>query len=54
MVEITLHKSTLSGTGNNYPNKRFKTDSQRVAFVVCGKFIDLGGVRKHRIALLTT
>ncbi|MGY5774472.1 hypothetical protein ACXHP8_22580 [Vibrio antiquarius] len=35
-------------------NKRFKTDSQRVAFVVCGKFSDLGGVRKHRIALLTT
>ncbi|EHA1127840.1 DUF3265 domain-containing protein [Vibrio navarrensis] len=26
-------------------NKRFKTDSQRVAFVVCGKFSDLGGVR---------
>ncbi|HCG9876126.1 TPA: DUF3265 domain-containing protein [Vibrio parahaemolyticus] len=35
-------------------NKRFKTDSQRVAFVVCGKFSDLGGMRKHRIALLTT
>ncbi|HDY7978925.1 TPA: DUF3265 domain-containing protein [Vibrio vulnificus] len=35
-------------------NKRFKTDSQRVAFVVCGKFSVLGGVRKHRIALLTT
>ncbi|ELP6741520.1 DUF3265 domain-containing protein, partial [Vibrio vulnificus] len=32
----------------------FKTDSQRVAFVVCGKFSDLGGVREHRIALLTT
>ncbi|WP_337959521.1 hypothetical protein, partial [Vibrio parahaemolyticus] len=30
------------------PNKRFKTDSQRVAFVVCGKFSDLGGMRKHR------
>ncbi|EJL6275348.1 DUF3265 domain-containing protein [Vibrio cholerae] len=29
-------------------NKRFKTDSQRVAFVVCGKFSDLGGIRKHR------
>ncbi|TOP74591.1 DUF3265 domain-containing protein [Vibrio parahaemolyticus] len=29
-------------------NKRFKTDSQRVAFVVCGKFSDLGGMRKHR------
>ncbi|EGR1265354.1 hypothetical protein JL857_23975 [Vibrio parahaemolyticus] len=25
-----------------------------MAFVVCGKFSDLGGVRKHRIALLTT
>ncbi|EGQ8166960.1 hypothetical protein FDE04_25110 [Vibrio parahaemolyticus] len=25
-----------------------------MAFVVCGKFGDLGGVRKHRIALLTT
>ncbi|TBT61684.1 hypothetical protein CGK63_04035 [Vibrio parahaemolyticus] len=35
-------------------NKRFKADSQRVAFVVCGKFSDLGGVREHRIALLTT
>ncbi|EJG1536627.1 DUF3265 domain-containing protein [Vibrio parahaemolyticus] len=35
-------------------NKRFKTDSQRVAFVVCSKLSDLGGVRKHRIALLTT
>ncbi|ENM5835705.1 DUF3265 domain-containing protein [Vibrio mimicus] len=30
------------------PNKRFKTDSQRVAFFVCVKFSDLGGVRKHR------
>ncbi|HDI3294250.1 TPA: DUF3265 domain-containing protein [Vibrio cholerae] len=36
------------------PNKRFKTDSQRVAFLACGSFSDLGGVRKHRIALLTT
>ncbi|EJK2101730.1 TPA: DUF3265 domain-containing protein [Vibrio cholerae] len=35
-------------------NKRFKTDSQRVAFLPCVKFSDLGGVRKHRIALLTT
>ncbi|MBH9742476.1 DUF3265 domain-containing protein [Vibrio navarrensis] len=35
-------------------NKRFKADSQRVVFVVCGKLSDLGGVRKHRIALLTT
>ncbi|EHT4943418.1 hypothetical protein KX909_004294 [Vibrio vulnificus] len=25
-----------------------------MAFVVCGIFSDLGGVRKHRIALLTT
>ncbi|HDY7489336.1 TPA: hypothetical protein RQK89_004697 [Vibrio vulnificus] len=25
-----------------------------MAFVVCGKLGDLGGVRKHRIALLTT
>ncbi|MBM4846602.1 hypothetical protein HYO30_22550 [Vibrio parahaemolyticus] len=25
-----------------------------MAFVVCGKFSDLGGVRKHRVALLTT
>ncbi|HCG5251492.1 hypothetical protein KW465_13815 [Vibrio fluvialis] len=25
-----------------------------MAFVVCSKFSDLGGVRKHRIALLTT
>ncbi|EHK9068884.1 DUF3265 domain-containing protein [Vibrio vulnificus] len=29
-------------------------DSQRVAFVVCGKFSDLAALRKHRIALLTT
>ncbi|EGQ9192902.1 DUF3265 domain-containing protein [Vibrio parahaemolyticus] len=28
-------------------------DSQCVAFVVCGKFNDLGVMRKHRIALLT-
>ncbi|TBT52490.1 DUF3265 domain-containing protein [Vibrio parahaemolyticus] len=35
-------------------NKRFKTDSQRVAFVVCGKFSVLGGVQKHCISLLTT
>ncbi|EHH2484529.1 DUF3265 domain-containing protein [Vibrio parahaemolyticus] len=35
-------------------NKRFKTDSQRVAFVVCVKFNDLGGLQKHSIALLTT
>ncbi|TLE07557.1 DUF3265 domain-containing protein [Vibrio cholerae] len=25
-----------------------------MAFVVCVEFSDLGGVRKHRIALLTT
>ncbi|ENH2499264.1 hypothetical protein ABVY78_004880 [Vibrio parahaemolyticus] len=25
-----------------------------MAFVVCGEFSDLGGVRKHRVALLTT
>ncbi|ENM5736203.1 hypothetical protein DU972_003848 [Vibrio mimicus] len=25
-----------------------------MAFVVCGKFSDFGGVQKHRIALLTT
>ncbi|EHH2451540.1 DUF3265 domain-containing protein [Vibrio vulnificus] len=35
-------------------NKRFKTDSQRVAFLPCVDFSDLGGMRKHRIALLTT
>ncbi|HCH3521615.1 TPA: DUF3265 domain-containing protein [Vibrio parahaemolyticus] len=29
-------------------NKRFKTDSQRVAFLPCVKFSDLGGMRKHR------
>ncbi|HAS6248922.1 TPA: DUF3265 domain-containing protein [Vibrio vulnificus] len=29
-------------------------DSQRVAFLPCVDFGDLGGVRKHRIALLTT
>ncbi|EGR2303324.1 DUF3265 domain-containing protein [Vibrio parahaemolyticus] len=26
-------------------NKRFKADSQRVAFVVCGKVSDLGGLQ---------
>ncbi|WP_338141885.1 hypothetical protein, partial [Vibrio vulnificus] len=35
-------------------NKRFKTDSQRVAFLPCVHFSDLGGLQKHRIALLTT
>ncbi|EGQ8122435.1 DUF3265 domain-containing protein, partial [Vibrio cholerae] len=25
-----------------------------MAFVACGKFSDLGGLQKHRIALLTT
>nr|WP_234896193.1 MULTISPECIES: DUF3265 domain-containing protein [Vibrio] len=35
-------------------NKRFKTDSQRMAFLLCVDFSDLGGVRKHGIALLTT
>ncbi|HAS6505949.1 TPA: DUF3265 domain-containing protein [Vibrio parahaemolyticus] len=35
-------------------NKRFKTDSQRVAFLLCVDFSDLGGMREHRIALLTT
>ncbi|HCZ9682465.1 TPA: DUF3265 domain-containing protein [Vibrio parahaemolyticus] len=35
-------------------NKRLKTDSQRVAFLPCVGFCDLSGVRKHRIALLTT
>ncbi|AUW38201.1 DUF3265 domain-containing protein [Vibrio harveyi] len=33
---------------NHRANKAFKSDSQRVAFVVCGKFSDLGGMRKHR------
>ncbi|MCA3928916.1 DUF3265 domain-containing protein [Vibrio vulnificus] len=36
------------------PNKRFKTDSQRVAFLLCVDFSDLGAMQKHRIALLTT
>ncbi|EGQ8221284.1 DUF3265 domain-containing protein [Vibrio parahaemolyticus] len=36
------------------PNKRFKTDSQRVAFLPCVDFGDLGGMRKRCIALLTT
>ncbi|EMK6856122.1 DUF3265 domain-containing protein, partial [Vibrio cholerae] len=27
---------------------------QRVAFLPCVDFSDLGGMRKHRIALLTT
>ncbi|EHH1242055.1 DUF3265 domain-containing protein [Vibrio parahaemolyticus] len=35
-------------------NKQFKWDSARVAFVVCGEFSDLGGMQRHRIALLTT
>lgn len=36
------------------PNKRFKADSQRMAFLSCVKFNDLGGMRKLRVALLTT
>ncbi|HAS6385910.1 TPA: DUF3265 domain-containing protein [Vibrio vulnificus] len=39
---------------SNEYNKAFKSDSQRVAFVVCGKLSVLGGMQKHRIALLTT
>ncbi len=35
-------------------NKRFKTDSQRVAFLLCVDFSDFSGVLKHHIALLTT
>ncbi|HCM1316977.1 TPA: DUF3265 domain-containing protein [Vibrio parahaemolyticus] len=35
-------------------NKRFKTDSQRVAFLPCVDFCDLGGMRRHSSALLTT
>ncbi|EGR2287309.1 DUF3265 domain-containing protein [Vibrio parahaemolyticus] len=35
-------------------NKRLKTDSQRVAFLLCVDFGVLGDMRKHRIALLTT
>ncbi|EGR0400100.1 DUF3265 domain-containing protein [Vibrio parahaemolyticus] len=31
----------------------FKRDSQHVTFLPCVDFSDLGGVRKHRIALLT-
>ncbi|EJO2026869.1 DUF3265 domain-containing protein [Vibrio parahaemolyticus] len=29
-------------------NKRFKTDSQRVAFLPCVNFSYLSGMRKHR------
>ncbi|MBE4431474.1 DUF3265 domain-containing protein [Vibrio parahaemolyticus] len=35
-------------------NKRLKTDSQRVAFLSCVDFSDLGGMRKRSVALLTT
>ncbi|EGR0040759.1 DUF3265 domain-containing protein [Vibrio vulnificus] len=35
-------------------NKRFKADSQRVAFVVCSKFGDLVVCGSIGIALLTT
>ncbi|ELA9558531.1 DUF3265 domain-containing protein [Vibrio parahaemolyticus] len=35
-------------------NKRLKTDSQRVAFLSCVDFSYLGGMRKRRVALLTT
>ncbi|EKA2635319.1 DUF3265 domain-containing protein [Vibrio alginolyticus] len=38
----------------NSHNKLFKSDSQRVAFLLCVDFSDLGGAQKHRIALLTT
>ncbi|TOI58782.1 DUF3265 domain-containing protein [Vibrio parahaemolyticus] len=43
-----------SSTNSQLHNKRFKADSQRVAFVVCSKFSDVGGLQKHSIALLTT
>ncbi|MCG0014283.1 DUF3265 domain-containing protein [Vibrio parahaemolyticus] len=33
-------------------NKAFKRDLARVAFLLCVDFSDLGGVRKHGIALL--
>ncbi|HDM8068279.1 TPA: DUF3265 domain-containing protein [Vibrio harveyi] len=46
--------SRPKSSGVKNANKRFKTDSQRVAFLPCVNFRDLGGVRKHRIALLTT
>ncbi|EGR3963851.1 TPA: DUF3265 domain-containing protein [Vibrio cholerae] len=39
---------------DNSSNKRFKTDSQRVAFLPCVDLSVLGGLRQHRIALLTT
>ncbi len=29
-------------------NKRFKTDSQRVAFLLCVDFSGLGGLRQHQ------
>ncbi|EKO3846473.1 DUF3265 domain-containing protein [Vibrio harveyi] len=29
-------------------NKLFKRDSQRVAFLLCVGFSDLGGMRRHR------
>ncbi|MHB2106007.1 hypothetical protein OC523_007655 [Vibrio vulnificus] len=35
-------------------NKRFKADSQRMAFSPCVDFCGNGGMQKHRIALLTT
>ncbi|EKO3396461.1 DUF3265 domain-containing protein [Vibrio fluvialis] len=40
-------------SGKKY-NKLLKSVSQRVAFLLCVDFIDLGGLRQHRIALLTT
>ncbi|EJI1281209.1 DUF3265 domain-containing protein [Vibrio vulnificus] len=46
--------STPKRNSSKSSNKRFKTDSQRVAFSPCVDFSDSGGVRKHRIALLTT
>ncbi|ELA7834499.1 DUF3265 domain-containing protein [Vibrio alginolyticus] len=34
-------------------NKQFKSDSARVAFLLCVGFSGLGGMRKLRIACLT-
>ncbi|ENP0856660.1 DUF3265 domain-containing protein [Vibrio vulnificus] len=50
-LQVKLEQKLRSRT---HTNKRFKTDSQRVAFLPCVDFSDLGGCGSIGIALLTT
>ncbi|ELA9326246.1 DUF3265 domain-containing protein [Vibrio parahaemolyticus] len=43
-----------SPVGKYSHNKLFKSDSQRVAFLLCVAFSVLGGMRKHRYCVAHT